>query len=58
MYIEPISVVIPTYKRIKDLSLTLTKIYSCVPLPSEIIVHVDYGDLETPEFLKKLLTFY
>lgn len=49
---EGISVVIPTYKRVKDLSVTLTKIYSCNPLPSEIIVHVDYGDLETPEFLQ------
>jgi GT2 family glycosyltransferase len=49
---EAISVVIPTYKRIKDLSLTLTNIYSCNPLPLEIIVHVDFGDLDTREFLK------
>ena len=50
--IVPISVVIPTYKRVNDLNNTLGIILSCNPLPSEIIVHIDSGDNETEVMLE------
>jgi len=48
-----ISVVIPTYKRLSKLQLCLETILTCAPLPSEIIIHIDYGDQETEFFLEK-----
>ncbi|MBD2150286.1 glycosyltransferase family 2 protein [Pseudanabaena sp. FACHB-1277] len=46
-----ISVVIPTYKRLKVLQLCLEKILTSNPLPSEIVIHIDFGDQETKNFL-------
>lgn len=46
-----ISVVIPTYNRVEKLRVCLEKILLCVPLPSEIIIHIDAGDSETETFL-------
>ena len=43
----PVSVVIPTYKRVNDLRNTINKILACDPAPSEIIVHIDFGDNES-----------
>ena len=45
--VVPISVVIPTYKRVNDLRKTLIVLNSCNPVASEIIVHIDCGDTET-----------
>lgn len=47
----PISVVIPTYKRVQKLAITLDKIFSCSPLPTEIIIHIDGGDSDSESFL-------
>lgn len=47
----PISVVIPTWQRKKQLSETLAKILVCYPCPAEILVHVDAGDNETTPWL-------
>lgn len=49
----PITVVIPTYNRPADLSITLDKILACTPAPSEIIVHIDGNDLETVAIIEK-----
>lgn len=49
-----VSVVIPTYKRLIELEKTILKIYECEPLPSEIIIHVDAGDVETELFICQL----
>ena len=46
-----ISVVIPTYKRVKTLQLCLEKILASNLLPSEIVIHIDSGDQETKTFL-------
>jgi glycosyltransferase involved in cell wall biosynthesis len=52
--ILPISVVIPTYKRTIQLEKTIKKIYTCDPLPAEIIIHIDAGDSETEIFISRL----
>lgn len=46
-----ITVVIPTFNRVEKLRSCLQIILSCVPLPSEIIIHIDAGDSETEHFL-------
>lgn len=51
-----VSVVIPTFKRMYSLEKTLQKIYECDPLPYEIIVHIDAGDLETQTYIEKLFS--
>ena len=47
----PISVVIPTYRRLDELGTTLEQIKSCDPLPDEIIIHADSNDFDTLEYL-------
>lgn len=49
----PVSVIIPTYKRVNALSKTLNVVRTFDPQPSEIIVHVDAGDSETAPWLSK-----
>ena len=46
-----ISALIPTYKRVDKLQKCIQEILTCDPLPSEIIIHIDAGDLETESFL-------
>lgn len=46
-----ISVVIPTWKRTKDLIATIARIQSCDPVPCEIFVHIDAGDDTTASVL-------
>ncbi len=47
----PVSVVIPTWRRRKQLSKTLKVICSCSPSPAEILVHIDADDTETFSWL-------
>jgi len=42
-----LSVIIPTYRRPRNLLYTLREILRCDPAPREILVHVDSGDAET-----------
>lgn len=42
-----VSVIIPTYNRGQTLLETLERILKCDPRPSEILVHVDEGDITT-----------
>jgi GT2 family glycosyltransferase len=49
----PVSVVIPTRKRIRRLSSTLRRILECRPPPGEILVHVDGDDSETAAWLRQ-----
>jgi GT2 family glycosyltransferase len=48
-----ISAVIPTYKRAQSLKSTLTRLLACVPPPDEILVHVDFGDIDSFAVLKE-----
>ena len=48
-----ISVIIPTWRRKRQLLETLIKIQACYPCPAEILVHVDAGDEETEPWLCK-----
>ena len=48
------SVVIPTFNRPESLSKCLEKLLNCDPLPQEILVHVDAGDLTTEPKLKPI----
>jgi GT2 family glycosyltransferase len=50
---SPVSVVIPTYRRCRELGVAIRKIIDCRPPPSEIIVHVDAGDVETEPWLRR-----
>ena len=50
----PLTVVIPTYNRAGELASTLNTIMLCRPLPSEIIIHIDWGDAETETMLLQL----
>ena len=47
------SVVIPTFNRHAQLQSALDQIFSCERYPSEILIHVDAGDLETPKMLQE-----
>ena len=47
------SVVIPTFNRHAHLQSALDQIFSCERYPSEILIHVDAGDLETPKMLQE-----
>jgi len=47
------SVVIPTFNRNAQLQRALDQIFSCERYPSEILIHVDAGDLETPKMLQE-----
>ena len=47
MSICPVSVAIPTYKRIDKLIEVLQQIQACEPSPNDIIVHIDGDDNET-----------
>jgi GT2 family glycosyltransferase len=49
----PVSVVIPTYGRFAQLAGTLHRLMACSPPPAEILVHVDHGDGETEEGLRR-----
>lgn len=46
-----ISVVIPTWKRLDALAVTLERLAACTPPPEEIVVHVDAGDDATAPWL-------
>lgn len=48
-----ISVVIPTWRRPAQLVSTVERILECSPSPSEILVHVDAFDSETPVALRE-----
>jgi len=50
----PVSVVIPTRKRIDRLSSTLERVLECRPSPAEILVHVDGDDAETADWLREI----
>jgi len=47
------SIVIPTFNRHEQLQSALDHILICEPCPSEILIHVDEGDLDTPRMLEK-----
>lgn len=47
----PVSIIIPTYRRTRELISTLHEIAKCSPAADEIIVHVDGGDLETADII-------
>jgi len=51
--IAPVSVIIPTWKRLDHLKETLQKLDACDPAPAEIIVHVDAGDTQTVPWLRE-----
>ena len=48
----PVSVIIPTWRRLDALKKTLRVLQAATPKASEIIVHVDAGDTETAPWLK------
>lgn len=48
-----ISVVIPTWKRLDALAVTLDRLAACTPPPDEIVVHVDAGDDDTAPWLRE-----
>jgi GT2 family glycosyltransferase len=48
----PVSVIIPTWRRLDDLQVTLARLDACDPAPAETIVHVDAGDDETAPWLR------
>jgi len=48
-----ISVIIPTFMRSQKLKVCINKIFSCEPSPSEILVHIDYGDDETEAVIEE-----
>lgn len=48
----PLSVVIPTFRRLGRLLETLARLRGCDPAPAEILVHVDTGDDETAPALR------
>ena len=58
MTVCDISVVIPTYQRTDDLLLAIEKIQQCEPQPSEIIVHIDFGDQVTEAALQAVVEQY
>ena len=47
------SVIIPTYRRNNQLAVALQRLFACNPAPAEVLIHVDAGDEETPEFLER-----
>ncbi|WP_449068731.1 glycosyltransferase family 2 protein [Prosthecobacter sp.] len=47
----PISVIVPAWRRVKELLKTLRQIQQCCPAPAEILVHVDAA---TPAVLESL----
>lgn len=49
----PVSVIIPTWRRLDPLRKTLRKLDQCSPSPEEILVHVDAGDHETGPWLRE-----
>ena len=46
-----VSVVIPTFNRYEQLQSALVRVFECNPQPSEVLIHVDAGDQETPKLL-------
>ena len=52
MAFAKLSVVIPTYKRLEKLRISLQRILACEPSPGEVIVHVDAGDTETGRYVR------
>jgi GT2 family glycosyltransferase len=46
-------VIIPTYRRDRQLAAVLQRLFSCNPAPLELLVHVDAGDQETPKMLEQ-----
>lgn len=48
-----LSAVIPTWRRPDQLLNTLTHISDCIPPPAEILIHVDSGDNETANLIRK-----
>jgi len=50
---ERISVIIPTWRRVEKMRLCFDAIYSCLPQPCEVLVHIDAGDDETERYLSQ-----
>ena len=48
-----ISIVIPTYRRNRQLAAVLLRLFACNPAPAEVLIHVDAGDQETPNLLEQ-----
>jgi glycosyltransferase involved in cell wall biosynthesis len=48
-----VSVVIPTWRSLDDLQNALQQIDACTPAPAEVLVHVDGGDDQTKDWLRK-----
>lgn len=44
-------VIIPTYRRDRQLAAALQWLFACNPAPAEVLIHVDAGDEETPKLL-------
>jgi GT2 family glycosyltransferase len=42
-----VTVVIPTFRRTDSLENVISRIIQCDPAPAEVIVHVDFGDVQT-----------
>jgi GT2 family glycosyltransferase len=51
--IAPVSVIIPTWRRLSHLQKTLAKLAACTPAAAETVVHVDAGDGETAPWLRE-----
>ncbi len=49
----PVSVIIPTWRRLDCLQKTIQELEECSPAPAEILVHVDAGDDQTAPWLHK-----
>lgn len=49
----PVSVIIPTWRRLNALRDTLDVLRACNPSPAEVLVHVDAGDNETAPWLRQ-----
>jgi GT2 family glycosyltransferase len=47
------SVIIPTYRRDRQLVAALQRLFTCNPAPAEVLIHVDAGDQETPKMLQQ-----
>ena len=47
------SVIIPTWRRSGQLKDSLVRILACSPPPTEVLVHVDAGDEDSPSMLKE-----
>ncbi len=49
--VVPISVIIPTWRRLEKLKVCLNVISECDPQPEEVLIHIDAGDCETEKWM-------